>query len=116
METIMILRSKTDDALELFVKAQMKLAFATEKMNKMQRVYDRRMKKFNRLMRRFPDNYEEMETLSDKIDHYYFLIANIQEDVNALEEECRQTGDDLTNARKIERNYLATIVKNEIVA
>jgi DNA repair ATPase RecN len=112
METLIILRSKTDDALETFVKAQMKLALATEKMNKAQRIYDRRMKKFNRLMCRFPDNYEEMETLSDKIDEYYFLIANIQEDVNALEDECRKAGDDLTNARKAERAVLNPILEN----
>jgi DNA repair ATPase RecN len=116
METIMTLRSKTDDALEFFVKAQMKLAFAVEKRNKLQSVYDRRMKKFKKLLRRFPDDYDEIDSLSIKIDEYYLLITNIQEDVNALEEECNKTGADLTNARKIERDYLATIVKNEIVA
>jgi DNA repair ATPase RecN len=85
-------------------------------MNKLQSAYDRRMKKFKKLLRRFPDDYDEIECLSDRIDEYYFLIAGIQQDVNDLEKECQRTGDDLTLARKVERAYLATIVKNEIVA
>lgn len=116
METLIILRSETDDALELFVKAQTELAFATKKMDKMQAIYDRRLKKFYRLIKRYPVNYEEIETLSDKIDDYFFLISSIQEDVNILEKKCRETEADLSTARKAERDYLATIVKNEIVA
>lgn len=112
MTTLITLRSKTDDALEMFVKAQMELAFATKKMNRLQKSYDCRMKKFNKLMQRFPDNYEEMEALSDKIDEYYFSIASIQEDINILEEKCRKTGDDLTNARKAERAVLNPILEN----
>lgn len=116
METLIILRSKTDDALELFVKAQVKLASTIERMNKMQRIYDCRMKKFDRMSEKFPDNYAEMEALSDKIDEYYILITTIQDEVNSLEDKCREADVNLTNARKEERDYLATIVKNEIVA
>ena len=115
METLITLRSKTDDALELFVKAHVMLQMKTKKLNTLEKCYASVCWKHDRMCRK-STTVRKLDTIFEKMSKYERRIEALYGDIIRLEDECDQLGEALTNARKDERDYMATIVKNEIVA
>lgn len=115
METFIILRSKTDDALELFVKAHVMFQMKTKKLETLEKCHARVVWKHDRMCRK-STTARKLETIFEKMSKYEREIDALYSDIIRLEDECEHTGNLLINARKDERDYLATIVKNEIVA
>lgn len=117
METFIILRSKTDDALELFVKAQVLLEFKmkeAEVLKKKQRayvgVYDQ-MSMGN--IRYLIAKQKEMEDIMARMMTNRDEINALEKELQEMEAECRATEEELRLARAAEREYVATILKNE---
>lgn len=117
MENYIILTSKTHDALEDFVKTQLQLEFKMKE-------YDRAHAKFRSLvdlydtMSRQSANYlvanqQKMENVMFMMREERELCNDLEKEVQELEAKCLETEQALTSARKAEREYVSTIIKNE---
>lgn len=117
MENFIILRSKTDDALELFVKAQVYLEFKMkeiEMLKKKQRAY---VNVYDQMSRQSA-NYliakqKEMEDIMFRMNDNREEINALEKELREMEAECRATEEELRLARSTEREYVSTILKNE---
>jgi hypothetical protein len=115
METFIILRSKTDDALEDFVKTQLKLQVKTKKLEKAERCYASAVKTHEKMCQT-STTVRKLERIFKKIKTYEERIEALAWEIDDLESECNLAAQTMHFAKRAERDHLATIVKNEIVA
>ena len=104
------LRSKTDDALEDFVKAQMDLFAKTEEIKEAQEEYDRRSDLLSVMNSKDYTYLKAHEAEMDYMDRDLFIrnnhITSLKSKEFELEEKCRTMEAALNAARKAEHEFL----------
>jgi hypothetical protein len=109
-ETMIILRSKTDDALEDFVKAQIYLQLKMQKVEALKKKHEKIADKCDRMSRRGANylyyNHRKMEDLLQKMQDIQMDIQFEDERAKEMEEACRTAEKALSDARKAERDFL----------
>jgi len=110
-EMLRDLRSKTDDALEDFVKAQVTLASKMETLKEFDEKIATQEDAYSAMMYRkdytFLKMYEhEIDVLEAEIRRLKTFRSYHEKDATELEAKCRETETALTNARKEERDFI----------
>jgi hypothetical protein len=109
-ETMIILRSKTDDALEDFVKAQIYLDLKLKEIETLKKKHEKIADKYDRMSRRSANylyyNHRKMEYLLQKMQDIQMDIQIEDERAKEMEDACRNAEKALSDARKAEREFL----------
>jgi hypothetical protein len=109
-ETMIILRSKTDDALEDFVKAQIYLQLKMEEIESLKKKHEKVADKCDRMSRRGSNylyyNHRKIEDLLQKMQDIQMDIQFEDERAKEMEDACRNAEKALSDARKAERDFL----------
>lgn len=118
METLTILRSKTDDALEIFVRAQMELAAKMAEIEKNQAVYKSKVNLYDEMSRK-PAHVliavqNDMTRLMFEIEDKNEIIRELKDEEEYLNNKCKDAGEALGTARKIEREFLDRLFKDQM--
>lgn len=104
------LRSKTDDALEDFVKAQMELFSKMNELKGAQAEYDKKSDLLSAMNSQDYTYLKAHEKEMDEIEMDLFILHNriktLTEDETQLEEACRKTEAALSAARKAEHDFI----------
>lgn len=118
METLIILRSKTDDALEDFVRAQMQLFAKMEETMKVRRTYNLLVSLYESMTKKSSSfliaHQSEMTKLTNDIEMKAEVLACLKDDEEYLTAACREAESALNTARKTEQAFLVEMLKNEI--
>ena len=109
-ETMIILRSKTDDALEDFVKAQIYLQLKMEEIEALKKKHEKIADKCDRMSRRSANylyyNEHKIDDLLQKMQDIQMEIQFEDERAKEMEDACRIAEKALSDARKAEREFL----------
>ena len=109
-EVLRDLRSKTDDALEMFVKAQMELFAKMTELKEAQVEHDKVSERLSEMNMRDYGFLKAHEREMDEMDRDLFIrhnhIRSLSTEEFELEEKCHKAEADLSNARKAERDFI----------
>lgn len=105
------LRSNTDDALEDFVKAQVNLSHTMKETEAAQKEYDYKMKVYRDMFHNATyDVLKRFEKEMDEMDRELAIgrekLLHMKDEERTLEAMCHKTEEALSNARRIERDYI----------
>jgi hypothetical protein len=109
-ETMIILRSKTDDALEDFVKAHLYLQLKLKEIEALKKKHEKIADKYDIMSRRNANylyyNQDKLEYLMQKMQDCQMDIQFEDEEAKKMEDACRIAEKALSDARKAEREFL----------